>query len=121
MKIFPPCYAILISGILWIYPRGTSRKRPTLGELFLVAIYFVEQTDYLFKENPSDDSYIVIGGTVESIDMSGNKMIIRAWQDENYKNAPYSEIESSKYLRFEYRQGNHEEWLHVVKEGNEWY
>lgn len=91
------------------------------------AIYYVEQTDILVKENPEDDYFIVAGGIVKAIDRNGTKSVIRSWNDEDYKDLKPIENESTYYLRFEYEHGSYEdgtprkEWLHVIKEGTEWY
>lgn len=91
------------------------------------AIYFVEETQCLVKENPEDDYYIVAGGAVMAIDRSGLKSVLRTWEDEDYKHLEVKESEASQYLRFEYEHGFYDdgtprkEWLHVIKEGKEWY
>lgn len=95
--------------------------------LMPTAINYVEDSDYLVKESPDQDYYNVAGGIVYAIDKSGNKSILRAWEDEDYKHLEKI-IEAPKfYLRFEYQQGLTEEgepkleWMHVIKEGMEWY
>lgn len=91
------------------------------------AIYYVEDIQYLVKENPEDDYFTVAGGIVYAIDRSGLKTVLREWKDEDYKHLEIKESESTNYLRFEYEHGNYEdgtprkEWLHVIKEGKEWY
>lgn len=84
-------------------------------------IYFVEQIDYLSKEQPTDDYFLVTGGVVYIIDRNGLKSVLRSWQDEDYKDLETIEGESAKYLRFEYEHAGRKEWLHVIKEGKEWY
>lgn len=90
-------------------------------------IYFVEETQYLVKENPEDDYYIVAGGLVMTVDRSGLKTVLRKWEDEDYKHLEVKESEASQYLRFEYEHGTYDdgtlrrEWLHVIKDGKEWY
>jgi hypothetical protein len=84
-------------------------------------IYFVEQTDLLAKENPEDDYYIVVGGVVMAIDRSGLKSVLYKWEDEDDKHLEVKESESTQYLRFEYAHQGRREWLHVIKDGKEWY
>lgn len=84
-------------------------------------IYYVEDTDYLYKEDPEQDYYTVIGGIVKIIDKNGLKSILRTWTDEDYKDIEPVESDSKNYLRFEYKHNGRKEWLHVIKEGNEWY
>ena len=83
-------------------------------------IYFVEDTDYLIKENPEDDYFIVTGGIVKIIDRNGMKSVLRSWTDEDYKDIEPIESDSKTYLRFEYEHDNRKEWLHVTKEDS-WY
>lgn len=89
-------------------------------------IYFVEDVEYLAKEDPEDEVYTVIGGQVMAIDRNGLKTVHRSWQDENYAHLveefPESTIESKpkRYLRFEYEIDGREEWQHVVDERT-WY
>jgi len=84
-------------------------------------IYFVEETDYLIKHEPQDDFYTVIGGVVKIIDRNGMKSILRTWEDEDLKDFDPTDSESRNYLRFEYVHIDRKEWLHVIKDGNEWY
>lgn len=84
-------------------------------------IYFVEDIQYLVKENPEDDYYIVAGGSIMAIDRSGLKTVLRTWEDENYKHLEVMKSEVSQYLRFEYEHQGRREWLHVIQEGKEWY
>jgi hypothetical protein len=84
-------------------------------------IYFVEDTDFLVKENPEDDYYNVAGGEVVSIDRNGSRELLHKWVDDDYTDLPIIVEEPKQYLRFEYEHQGRTEWLHVVKEGREWY
>lgn len=90
-------------------------------------IYFVEDTEYLVKENPDDDYFILAGHTIYAIDRSGNKQLLHQWEDEDYKHLKKTAQKPKQYLRFEYQHGTdaegnpRNEWLHVIKEGREWY
>lgn len=84
-------------------------------------IYFVEDTEYIAKERPEDDYYVVVGGLVKAIDRNGMMSVHRQWTDENYQNIGPVESETKRYLRFEYE--HHDgipTWLHVISE-TEWY
>lgn len=81
-------------------------------------IYFVEDTNYLI---PEDDYFLVVGGIVESIDRNGVKSILRTWSDEDYENIEHTESETKSYLRIQYEHDGRPEWLHIMKEGSEWY
>ena len=89
-------------------------------------IYYVEDLDYLVKENPDDDYWQVAGGLVLTIDKNGLKTVHRSWQDEEYKTLMEEFPESMKeskpkqYLRFEYEHQGREEWLHVI-DPKTWY
>lgn len=89
-------------------------------------IYFVEEVEYLAKEDPEDDIYIVIGGKVLVIDRNGMKTVHRSWQDQEYtylaEEFPEAITESNpkRYLRFEYEINGRPEWQHVVDEKT-WY
>ncbi len=84
-------------------------------------IYYVEDIQYLVKENPEDDYFVVMGGLVKALDRSGLKTVIHTWTDEEYKDFEVVESEAKTYLRFEYEHQGREEWLHVIKDGKEWY
>lgn len=84
-------------------------------------IYYVEYIEYLVKENPEDDYFTVAGGIIYNIDRNGFKSVHHRWIDEDYKHLKIRESESEKYLRFEYEHHGRNEWLHVTKEGTEWY
>lgn len=97
------------------------------AELIPKAIYFAEETKLLVKENPEDEYFNVAGGIVKAIDRNGMKSVIRSWNDEDYKHLETIQQESTNYLRFEYEHCTYDdgeprkEWLHVIKEGKEWY
>lgn len=84
-------------------------------------IYWVEDSDYLVKEKPEQDYYTVSGGIVYVIDRNGLKTVHREWQDEEYKDHERIIEKPKNYLRFEYEHEGRNEWLHVIKEGKEWY
>jgi len=86
-------------------------------------IYLAEQVDYLAKEDPEDDYYIVVGETIYTIDKNGLKTVHRTWKDEDYKHLESTivEGEGKRYLRFEYEHDGRNEWLHVINNGKEWY
>lgn len=97
------------------------------AELVPKGIYWVEHIEYLVKENPEDDYFIIAGGQVNAIDRNGLKSVLHTWQDEDYKGYEIKESEAKNYLRFEYQHGTYDdgtprnEWLHVTEEGKEWY
>ena len=85
------------------------------------AIYWVEDTTYLVKDNTEDDYFTVAGVVVKVIDRNGLKTVLRKWTDKENENCEVVEGETTNYLRFEYEHDGREEWLHVTKEGTEWY
>lgn len=84
-------------------------------------IYYVEDIEYLVKEHPDDDHLLVVGGVVKTVDRSGIKSILHTWEDEDYKQLAIIESKPKYYLRFEYEHDGRDEWLHVIKEGKDWY
>jgi len=82
------------------------------------AIYYVEDISYVV---PEEDYFLVVGGHINIIDRNGAKSLLRSWRDDDYKDKKYTEDEAENYLRFEYEHNDNKEWLHVIKEGNEWY
>jgi hypothetical protein len=58
---------------------------------------------------------------VLAIDRNGLKSVLHKWQDEDYKHLEIKESEAKRYLRFEYKHQGRDEWLHVIKDGKEWY
>lgn len=84
-------------------------------------IYFVEDFDYLVKENPEDDYWNVSGGIVMAIDKNGLKTVHRTWKDEDYAHLEAIEGTHKTYLRFEYKiDDDRDEWQHVIGP-KEWY
>lgn len=83
-------------------------------------IYYVEEIEYLVKEEPEDDYYTVAGGIIKAIDRSGLNTVLHNWLHEDYKNFDVIEGEAKTYLRFEYEHDGRNEWLHVTNE-NSWY
>jgi hypothetical protein len=89
--------------------------------LYPLGIYYVEDIDYIAKEKPDNDYFTVLGGRINYIDKNGNKRLLHEWEDEEYKHLPKTLDKPEYYLRFEYEMDGREEWLHVIKEGKEWY
>ena len=84
-------------------------------------IYWVQDSDYLVKETPTQDYYSVAGGIVYAVDRHGNKTVLHEWEDEDYKHLERIIEDPKAYLRFEYEHDGRNEWLHVIHEGREWY
>ena len=82
-------------------------------------IYWVEDIQYLVKENSEDDFFTVAGGIINVIDRNGLKSVLRTWNDKDYINHEIIEGEASTYLRFAYEHDGRAEWLHVKE--NNWY
>jgi len=91
------------------------------ASLVLLGIYWVDHNEYLIKEDPQDDFYIVCGCTINTIDRDGNKVLHRKWVDEDYKDYPILDIETSEYLCVEYEHFGRKEWLHIIDGGKQWY
>jgi hypothetical protein len=103
---------------------GLSQRKQIMPE----AVHWVEDTEYLVKENLGENIFTVAGGEVYSIDKEGNKKLHTKWENEKYKNDPKITGNHECYLRFEYTSGITDdngderiEWLHVVNNGMEWY
>jgi len=77
-------------------------------------IYYVEDFDYLVKENPEDVYFNVAGGLVMAIDKNGLKTVHRSWKDDDYAHLEMTKGKPKTYLRFEYEHNDREEWLHVI-------
>jgi len=84
-------------------------------------IYFVEDMDYMVKENPDDDYFTSAGGLILAIDKNGLKTVHWSWKNENYKHLKLIEGKVKTYLRFEYEHYGREGcWLHITDEKT-WY
>ena len=83
-------------------------------------IFFVEDVDYLVKEDPRDEYFNVAGGLVMAIDKNGLKTVHRSWKDDDYAHLEMTEGKPKTYLRFEYEHNDREEWLHVI-DPKTWY
>ena len=90
-------------------------------------IYWVEDSDYLVKENIEQDYYNVAGGIVYAIDRDGNRNVLHEWDDKDFIHLERIVEDPKAYLRFEYQFGTNDEgeprndWLHIIKGGEEWY
>jgi len=83
-------------------------------------IYFVEDFDYVLKENLDDDYFTVVGGLIMDVDKNGLRTVHRSWQDDGYKHLEAIKGKTKTYLRFEYEDNERAEWLHVV-DPKTWY
>lgn len=86
-------------------------------------VYRAYDVDFLVKSEDYEDSYSVIGGEVWNIS-SLEPTLAHKWNDEDFEISPEEVIkEKSKkdYLRIEYSHDNRNEWLHIIKDGEEWY
>ncbi|MBO0558982.1 hypothetical protein EXQ37_03865 [Clostridium botulinum] len=88
-------------------------------------INFVEDMEYVAKDpDPiNDDCVVMVRHVIRAIDRDGNKEILynREAYEKEHINLPIIDTYIRKYLRFEYEHGGRKEWLHVIKDGEEWY
>lgn len=84
-------------------------------------IYYVEEIEYMVKECQEDDYMTIAGGMVKAIDKNGIRTVLDNWLHEGYKEFEITESEPKNYLRFQYKHQGRSEWLHVIKEGKDWY
>lgn len=90
-------------------------------------IFWVEDIEYFVKEKPEDDYYTLAGQTIYTIDRSGSRKLLHQWADDEFKHLTKTAAKPKHYLRFEYQHGTdaegnpRNEWLHVIKEGQQWY
>lgn len=90
------------------------------ADLVPKGIYFVEDIEYLVQEE-GEDFPTIAGHIVYAIDRNGLKSVFRRWIHKDYEELEITEGEPMKYLRFEYEHQERKEWLHVIKDGKEWY
>lgn len=91
-------------------------NRVTLKPL---GVYWVESQD---KVAVTDDGSLVwAGGTVVSVDKFKNRVVLDDWFDAEYEGCEIIIEEPVYYLRFEYMHGDRKEWLHIIKNGADWY
>ncbi|OCZ50866.1 hypothetical protein [Dehalobacter sp. TeCB1] len=79
-------------------------------------IYFVEEIEYLIKEDPEDESWLIVGGLIKSIDKNGLKSVLHEWKNEDYNHMVFTENKPKIYLRFEYLHRGRDEWIRVISE-----
>ena len=86
-------------------------------------VYRAYDVNFLIKNN-DDDSYKILGGEVWNISTS-KLTITRKWKDEelekNIQGIVLEEKSKEDYLRIEFSYGNRKEWLHIIKNGEEWF
>lgn len=79
-------------------------------------INFVEEIEYLIKEDPEAESWLIIGGRVNVIDKNGLKSVLHEWKNEEYNGMFFTENKPKIYLRFEYLHRGRYEWIQVISE-----
>ncbi|MGE4282357.1 MAG: hypothetical protein AB7G87_01410 [Clostridia bacterium] len=115
---------LLFSKFIVNYFNGYGLK--TRCSIVPKGIYFVEEVEYLVKEDSEDDIYTIVGEKVLAIDRNGLKTVHHYWKNETFDHIkeqyPGMIIESQlkQYLRFEYVINGHPGWQHVISD-KEWY
>lgn len=79
-------------------------------------IYFVEEIEYLIKEDPEDESWLIVGGLIKAIDKNGLKSVLHELKNEEYNQMVFIENKPKIYLRFEYLHRGRYEWIQVISE-----
>ena len=82
------------------------------------AIYYAEEISYAVEK---DSDYFYAGCLVTKIDKNGNRKVVLLEEDEDYKDLKKIARSPEYYLRFEYKSGEYDEWLHVTNNGTQWY
>lgn len=94
-------------------------------DLVPTGIYHVEEINYLVKVEPEEDYFNNYKTEILAIDRNGLKSVLHEYIDKDYEKFPIVEEECKKYIRFEYKYSSGDrlksEWLHVIKDGKEWY
>lgn len=85
-----------------------------------LGIYYVEDYEYIARENPEDDFYVTTESFVMVIDRNGLKTVHEHFKDEKYSNLESIRVKSKFYLRFEYEHYGTKTWQHVIDE-HTWY
>jgi hypothetical protein len=84
-----------------------------------ISVYYVEEFNFCGQQ-PGDEELTVCGGKTEIIKADGNRDLFCEWSDPLCEAIKITEVDSSKFLRFDYL-GNHKpSWQHVIN-SNEWY
>ncbi len=85
-------------------------------------IYRAFEIDYLIKEDPTDDYYLKFAGEVWNCNKKNNEFMVNEWGDiaSKTKNDVIKQKKDS-YLRVELKEGDTNSWLHITREGEEWY
>lgn len=47
--------------------------------------------------------------------------MIHSYKEDKFKDLEIVDQECSNYLRIEYKHFGRSEWLHIIKDGNQWY
>jgi hypothetical protein len=89
--------------------------------LIPIGVYWVEERQYIVKENPSDDFFVGAGSLVRKISKDGSRTVLHKWIHKDYKKLDVILDDKNRYyLRFEYMHHGRKEWLHVTNEKT-WY
>jgi phage anti-repressor protein len=103
--------------------QGMGRKMITVPK----AINYVEDIDYIAADpRGADDEYyknyvISVVRKINIIKANGKKKQLHKYQDDEYKNIEPTKEVRKEYLRFEFKEGKSNIWLHVTHEGTQWY
>lgn len=84
-----------------------------------LGVYWVESQDKVAITE--DESLVWAGGTVVSVDKFKNRVVLDDWFDPEYTGCEIKIEKPEGYLRFEYMMGDRKEWLHIIKNGEDWY
>lgn len=93
------------------------------AQLVLKSINFVEDIDYLAKKKDQNGDYFQsLKRTIKSVDKNGVKKILHTYKwNANEEKLKVDKEEVERYLRFEYKHYKCAEWLHIIKNGTQWY
>lgn len=86
-----------------------------------IAVYRAEETESISKENNEDDYYVSVKNIVKAVNCEGKKAVKHRCINKEYSHLKVLETSTKTYLRFEYKNGKTKSWLHIIKDGAEWY
>ena len=90
------------------------------GNLKPLSFNDVEEIEFLGLEDPDDPEYIkILLHEIHVIESDGSKELVKRWEEKEGE-MKITETIRNRYLRFEYKLYEVDEWIHVISD-EAWY
>lgn len=100
---------------------GTKMIINPLSINYVEDIDFCAQDPRALEDEEYKNIFVSVVRKINVLKSNGEKKQLHKYQDAEYKGIKATDGSRREYLRFEFKEGKSNVWLHITDEGEQWY